>query len=420
VYIPKCGTHNKPLVLSGWTGAADEPVCTPEYRCPTSGCHYSMESELPSERLEVQEALLSVKVQTCHCGRTMVLRRNSNTLRWFWGCAGWPAHCAKTRDSQDTVHAAATLAYTLLEAPPIVHTYKVEDFPRARLKPGDSSRWIIKLTDDITLEHGLLGSLDITTRAGRASALAQMFAGAYLTEETAYDEADIEFASKEAACAVADKTRAALNSPRIMQLFFEQAATPLTLDALVDSMETEMMKDTDVEKEMVAVAKHAPDTKSATPSKKKRSMKERGIAQLKRAGSAAGLGAGLATAGATSDIFIDMARDLAEGDPFVLAALESPTGRECVKVVMAGVVQTFALQGEDFVPGAEYIARAAELQITESTRALAAPRLAMIRSYFSKLEQVGKMLPASTGGGLFDAEENDEKETVSAKTSTRA
>ena len=141
---------------------------------------------------------------------------------------------------------------------------------------------------------------------------------------------------------------------------------------------------------------------------KKASRKDKLIQQGKRAGSATALGASLAATGAASDIFVDMARDLFEDNPMFLAMLENPTGRELTKYATALLVQGTAMQFGEAMPGHEIAARLAELQITESTRALAAPRLAMFRKYFAKLEEAGKMLPQLAANKADVDDEDDD------------
>ena len=140
----------------------------------------------------------------------------------------------------------------------------------------------------------------------------------------------------------------------------------------------------------------------------KRTAKEKAISQAKRAGAAVALGAGMAATSTVSDVFLDMAKDLAEDDTMILAVLESPTGREFIKGIMAFGMQTAAIQGEDIMPGAEYVARAAELQLAESTRAVVAPRLTKYKdkfaTYFERLATVGKMLPANTSAEVLEEE----------------
>lgn len=132
---------------------------------------------------------------------------------------------------------------------------------------------------------------------------------------------------------------------------------------------------------------------SDTPTKttKKKTPKEQGSAIA----SAMGTGVAMAGTSKVGDIFIAIAKKAGKNSPLVLALLEDDLGREAVKFAVAIGLHTGAASTE-LLPGAEYIQKAALLQITYSTAKGSELAAGMFADEFAALVEIGKSIARSS------------------------
>jgi len=119
--------------------------------------------------------------------------------------------------------------------------------------------------------------------------------------------------------------------------------------------------------------------------------------QAKSLGNAALLGAQLGVTQAVGDILLDLARDLGEDVPWLQSALESPEGRELVKLSLALMIHSAATHTR-YVPKADLVKKGMEMQVTVASMQLLAGRLGALQGYMAKLATAGEKLAAVEGG----------------------
>lgn len=128
--------------------------------------------------------------------------------------------------------------------------------------------------------------------------------------------------------------------------------------------------------------------------------------QLKSLGGIVGTGVAMGATDKVGDVFVKMALKMSNNSPLVQAALADPIGREIVKLIVATSARTTCLSAPHLVPGAEGIAKAADLQILFSSGKLTSLGLDMVGDELAMLAKIGRevaALPASTSSPGFAA-----------------
>lgn len=140
----------------------------------------------------------------------------------------------------------------------------------------------------------------------------------------------------------------------------------------------------------------------------KASIKEKAMGQATALGSAVALGGKLALVDEIGEIMVDIAREFGKDNMLIAGALSDETGREFVKAFGAFLLHSGCTYS-DFVPHADKVKYAAELQITASSETLLKPRMKDLRKLFGRLAEIGEKA-AALDGSKADAEEEAEGE----------
>ena len=172
------------------------------------------------------------------------------------------------------------------------------------------------------------------------------------------------------------------------------------------------------------VAERVPQEPAPVPETKKEesdmatngamTLKERTIGQAKDIGGAAALGLKLAATDEVGEMLVDILREFGKDSPIIEAFLADENGREIAKLLMAGVVQTTCVH-TSMVPQAEFVKKAAELQMTASVETLAKPQMKNFRKAMAKLAMIGQRMAEIEGGNTSNEEEQEEQTTSASK-----
>lgn len=150
-------------------------------------------------------------------------------------------------------------------------------------------------------------------------------------------------------------------------------------------------------KETQMTEKEAPKKRIRTPL----------LEQGKKLGGAFAEGVAMGAVDQVGETLIGMARKLVPDDNEALnALLDTPHGREIVKLIMAGIVHTGAETGGPLVPGGEYVAAAARSQVKLSTAKLAGQMFATMGTELHALASLGKQIAALPSGDEHDEVED--------------
>lgn len=144
---------------------------------------------------------------------------------------------------------------------------------------------------------------------------------------------------------------------------------------------------------------HVAEPKEEIMSEEKTKRRTPFLEQGKKLGGAVAEGLAMGAVDQVGETLIGMARKLLPEDNEALnALLNTPHGREVVKLLMAGVVHTGAETGGPLVPGGEYVAAAARSQIKLSTAKLAGQVFATMGTELQALASLGKQIAALPSG----------------------